>query len=651
MTDAVQLGGDVVWWPTDEIVARSNLARFMAVFGAQNLKDLQRRSIDEPERFWSAVLADLDIRFYEPYSRILDVSAGVQWPRWCIDGRLNIVGNCIDKRRDDARPAIKWEGESGSTRELSYRELAQEVCRAANALRRLGLGKGDVVALDMPMLPETAIALFAIAKIGAIVLPLFSGYGAEALTTRLDDAGAVCVITCDGYQRRGRTIALKNVVDQAVDRSPAVRHVVVVRRSGIDVDWRAGRDQWWSDIVGNESTQCESERTSAEDPLMLLYTSGTTGRPKGTVHTHCGFPVKAAQDLSHAFDLKSQDTIFWVTDIGWMMGPWELFGATIIGASIVLYEGAVDYPEPTRIWNLVERHGVSVLGVSPTLVRVLARNGDPRSALQNSALRILGSTGEPWDMKSWRWLFENVGGSRLPIINYAGGTEISGGILGGNVLTPIKPCAFSGALPGIAADVVDDSGKSVIDQVGELIIRAPWIGMSRGFWKDPERYLQTYWRQIPGVWVHGDWAFVDADGFWYILGRSDDTIKVAGKRIGPAEIESAVVQHPQIAEAAVIGIPDDLKGQAIVCFCVPSTHDPLREEDAERLVVDAFGRSFRPHRIEYVGELPKTRNGKVMRRVIRAAFLGQDEGDLSALDNPAAVAHIRSLGIAYRKGP
>ena len=305
MTDAVQLGGDVVWWPTDEIAANSNLARFMAVFGVQNLRDLQRRSIDEPERFWSAVLADLDIRFHEPYSRILDVSAGVEWPRWCIDGRLNIVDNCIDKRRDDARSAIKWEGEEGSTRELSYRELAQDVCRAANALRRLGLAKGDVVALDMPMLPETAIALFAIARIGAIVLPLFSGYGAEALTTRLDDAGAVCVITCDGYQRRGRTIALKNVVDLAVARSPAVRHVVVVRRSGIDVDWRAGRDRWWSDIVGNESTQCESERTSAEDPLMLLYSLGHDRPPEGDCSHALRLPCQSCTGLITRFRLEA----------------------------------------------------------------------------------------------------------------------------------------------------------------------------------------------------------------------------------------------------------------------------------------------------------------------------------------------------------
>ena len=629
------------------MIAASNLARFMAVFGAQDLEDLQRRSTEDPEWFWHAVIVDLDIRFYEPYSKVLDMSAGIQWPKWCVDGRLNIIHNCIDKRRDDDRPAIKWEGEDGSTLELSYRQLAQEVNRFANALRRLGVKKGDVVALFMPMLPETAIAMFAIAKIGGIVLPLFSGYGADALATRLVDSEAICLITCDGYQRRGRTIEMKKTADDAVERSPSVRHVVVVRRCGVTVGWRGERDRWWKEIVASESLECDSEQTAAEDSLMLIYTSGTTGRPKGTLHTHCGFPIKAAQDLSHGFDLKAQDTIFWVTDIGWMMGPWELFGATIIGATVVLYDGAFDYPDPERIWNLVKRHRVSVLGVSPTLIRLLMRHADRAVDLQNSALRILGSTGETWDLKSWRWFFEKVGGSCLPIINYSGGTEISGGILSGNVLTPMKPCAFAGPLPGMAADVVDESGTSVRNQVGELVIRGPWIGMSRGFWKDPERYLQTYWSKIKDVWVHGDWAAVDTQGFWYITGRSDDTIKVAGKRVGPAEVESLLVQHPGVVEAAVIGIPDELKGQAIVCFCVTSTD--IREESLTDLVVGAFGRSLRPLAINYVEELPRTRNGKVMRRVIRAAFLGEEEGDTSALENPNSVPPIRTLGIPYRR--
>ena len=377
---------------------------------------------------------------------------------------------------------------------------------------------------------------------------------------------------------------------------------------------------------------------------MLIYTSGTTGRPKGTVHTHCGFPIKAAQDLSHAFDLKPQDTIFWVSDLGWMMGPWMLTGAATIGATVVLYDGAVDHPGPERLWNIVARHDVSVLGVSPTLVRLLMRYKPPVTASQGSRLRVLGSTGEPWDDKSWRWYFENVGGSRLPVINYSGGTEISGGILGGNVLTPLKPCAFSGPLPGMDVDVVDENGDPVRDRVGELVIRKPWIGMSRGFWNDRDRYLEAYWKKIPGVWVHGDWAMVAEDGYWYITGRSDDTIKVAGKRIGPAEIESVLVQHPGVLEAAVIGVPDELKGQVLVCFCVTAEDVPFDRNSLRELLIAAFGRSLQPRAIHSVPELPRTRNGKVMRRIIRSAFLGEAEGDVSSLENPGAVAAIRALG-------
>lgn len=633
----------IVWRPTAELVAESNLARFLALHDVADLQALQRRSGDDPEWFWNAVLVQLDIEFFEPYTKVVDLSRGIERPQWCVGGRLNIVHNCIDKRAHDVRPAIKWEGEDGTARQLTYDQLARHVNQAANGLRHIGIRKGDVVAIFMPMLPETAIALFAIAKIGAVVLPLFSGYGAEAIASRLADAEAVCVVTSDGYWRRGKSVPLKSVVNDAVDRSPSVRHVIVVTRDNIDGECRPDRDIRWSDLVEKQSTDCECERTSAEDPLMLIYTSGTTGRPKATVHTHCGFPVKAGQDLLNAFDLKPTDTLFWVTDLGWMMGPWELFGATLVGSSVALYEGAVDYPDHQRLWRFVERHEVSVLGVSPTLVRMLMRHGDP-SIGEKTTLRVLGSTGEPWDTKSWWWYFEKVGRSRTPLINYAGGTEISGGILGGTVMSPIKPCAFAGPLPGIAADVVNERGESLVNEVGELAIRQPWIGMTRGFWRDDERYLQTYWSQIDGLWVHGDWARIDVDGFWYILGRSDDVVKVAGKRVGPAEIESVLTRHPQVAEAAVIGIPDHVKGNALVCFCVIVGVPPVKADTLRDLVIAAFGRSLIPKFIEYVSELPKTRNGKVMRRVIRAAFLGEKEGDLTALDNPHVVADIRRIG-------
>jgi len=379
---------------------------------------------------------------------------------------------------------------------------------------------------------------------------------------------------------------------------------------------------------------------------MIIYTSGTTGKPKGALHSHCSFPIKAAQDMAHGLDLKESDTLYWVTDMGWMMGPWEVFGATLLGATTLFYDGALDYPAPDRLWSLVDHHGVTILGVSPTLVRTLMRHGD--EWLQGhdlSTLRILGSTGEPWNPDPWRWFFEKIGQKRLPIINYSGGTEISGGIVMGNLLTPIKPCSFSGPVPGMAADVVDDDGCSVRNRVGELVIRQPWIGMTRGFWNDPQRYEQTYWSRFPNVWVHGDWAAIDDDGLWYILGRSDDTIKVAGKRVGPAEIESVLVAHPAVSEAAAIGVPDPVRGETISCFCVLKPGHQASASLAEELkdkVALHLGKPLKPNAVQFVADLPKTRNAKVMRRVIRATYLGLDTGDLSALENPQAVEGIRN---------
>jgi acetyl-CoA synthetase len=380
---------------------------------------------------------------------------------------------------------------------------------------------------------------------------------------------------------------------------------------------------------------------------MIIYTSGTTGRPKGAVHTHCGFPIKAAQDIAQCLDVHASDTMFWITDMGWMMGPWEVFGMTLLGGTMVIYDGALDFPGPDRLWSLVERHRVTVLGVSPTLIRALMRHGEaPVQRHDLSSLRIMASTGEPWNPESWLWLFETAGGGRIPIINYSGGTEVSGGLVSSNVLTPIKPCSFAGPPPGIAADVVDDQGRPVRNQVGELVVRAPWIGMTRGFWRDPERYEQTYWSRFPGVWVHGDWAAIDDDGLWYILGRSDDTIKIAGKRLGPAEVESILVEHPGVLEAAAIGVPDPAKGQALVCFCVLRPNhpgSPALASELQAMVASRLGKPLRPAAVEFVAELPKTRNSKVMRRVIRSAYLDQDPGDLSSLENPHAVEDIRAV--------
>jgi acetyl-CoA synthetase len=391
-----------------------------------------------------------------------------------------------------------------------------------------------------------------------------------------------------------------------------------------------------------------TERTSAEDPMMLIYTSGTTGKPKGAVHTHCGFPIKSAQDIWMGLDLHADETLFWMTDMGWMMGPWEVFGTLLLGATMMLYDGAPDFPGPDRVWSLVDRHKVTALGVSPTLIRALRSRGGGSDEIVRkhdlSSLRKFASTGEPWNPDPWMWLFQNVGRGKFPIINYSGGTEISGGIVMGNVLTPMKPCAFSGPLPGMAADVIDENGNSVRGQVGELAIREPWIGMTRGFWKDPDRYIETYWSRFPDVWVHGDWAAVDNDGLWYILGRSDDTIKMAGKRVGPAEVESVLVAHPQVSEAAAIGVPDSIKGEALVCFCVlkkDANGDVALAAELKESVSRDLGKALAPREVIFVGDIPKTRNAKVMRRIVRAAYLGEKLGDTSALENPASLDQIK----------
>jgi acetyl-CoA synthetase len=644
-----QFGGEIIWRPSAESIARSRLKQFMDRHGLSTLAELQRRSTEDIEWFWDAVMRELDIEFYQPYERIVDLSRGIAWPRWCVGGKLNIVHNCLDKRRDTAdarRNAIRWEGEEGNVRVLTYGKLDRDVCRLANALRALGMKKGDVAALFMPMTPETVTALFAIAKLGGIILPLFSGYGAAAVAERLRDSGAKFLFTADGFYRRGQTVLLKPIVDEALAAAPSVEHVLIYKRLGVEIPWNSDRDRWWHEAVARQSEQAATEETDAEDSLMIIYTSGTTGRPKGALHTHCGFPIKAAQDMMLGFDVKSNDVLYWVTDMGWMMGPWEVFGSTLLGATMVLYDGALDFPGPNRLWSLVERHHASILGVSPTLIRSLMRYGTkPAESHDLSSLRILGSTGEPWNPDPWLWYFHTAGKGRLPIINYSGGTETSGGLVCGNVLTPLKPCAFSGPVPGIAADVVDEEGNSVRGQVGELVVRKPWIGMTRGFWQDRERYVQTYWNRFPDVWVHGDWAAVDEDGHWYILGRSDDTIKIAGKRLGPAEVESVLVGHLAVSEAAAIGVADPLKGEALVCFCVlkPAyeASDRLREELCA-LVAAQLGKPLKPAVLKFLDDLPKTRNAKIMRRIVRAAYLNQNPGDLSALENPQSVEAVRN---------
>ncbi|MFX1369002.1 MAG: AMP-binding protein [Promethearchaeota archaeon] len=620
----------------------------MKMHHIESFDELMIRSTEDVEWFTDAVLKFLDIQFYKPYKQVIDLSKGIAWPKWCVGGKMNIVHNCLDKYMDspnEYRLALIWEGEDGKTRTMTYRELFREVNKAANALHEIGLGAGDPIGIFMPMIPEIVVALLAIAKIGGIILPLFSGFGVNAIVDRLGDAKAKAMFTVDASIRRNKTILMKPTADGAAELIPSLDHMIVLKQTDVSVQMKPGRDHWWDELISRQSDSSKTEITDAEAPVMIIYTSGTTGLAKGAVHTHCGFPVKAAQDMAFGTDLHSDEIIYWMTDMGWMMGPWLVFGALILGGTFFLFDGAPDYPGPGRIWEIVEKHKVSILGVSPTLIRLLMTHGeDPVAPHDLCSLRYFASTGEPWNPDPWMWLFEKVGKKNIPIINYSGGTEISGGIVMGNPLLPLKACAFSGPCPGIAADVYDENGKPIRNAVGELVIKAPWIGMTRGFWGNPERYEKTYWSHWPDTWVHGDFAAIDNDGLWYILGRSDDIIKVAGKRFGPAEAESVLVSHPAVVEAATIGVPHRIKLNELVAFCVLSPGSEPSEELREELkqsVATAMGKPLTPRTILFVSDLPKTRNAKVMRRMIRAAYLGEDPGDTDSLVNPEAVEEIK----------
>ena len=636
-----------VWVPSEEIKSASRLGVFLRRHDLTDYAALHLRAARDPEWFWNAVIEFFAIKFAVPYDQVLDLSAGIPWAKWCVGGKTNLVLNCLDAHMGTPTrdlTAIVWEGEDGATRSWTYAELNAATCALAGGLRELGVGRGEVVALYMPMIPEAAAAFLAIVKIGAIVLPMFSGFGASAAAERLDSSGAAAVVTVDGTHRRGRPVALKSVIDEALAEVPTVRHVVVLDLLGLDIDMKAGRDIRWRDIAMGTPETVPTEIMDAEDPVMLMYTSGTTGRPKGTVHTHCGVLVKNALDMGLCIDLGAEDRLLWMSDMGWVVGPKIVISTTLMGGTMILADGAPDYPEPDRLWRLAADHGATMLGIAATVVRTMMQYGVERVQGHDlSRLRLTLSVGEPWNAEAWLWFFEHVCGSRIPILNYSGGTEIGGAILSGTLHDPLKPCAFGGGVPGHGVAVLDENGNDIAPgEVGELALRQPSIGLTRGLWHDPERYVETYWSRFDDTWVHGDWASIDEDGLWYIHGRSDDTIKIAGKRTGPAEIEAILIESGDAIEAAAVGVPDPIKGERVVCVCVPSGVDASIDR-LEEAVVHGLGRPFRPSDIVFVSQLPKTRNQKIMRRLVRAVFTGDAPGDLSSLVNPEALEELRRV--------
>jgi acetyl-CoA synthetase len=606
------------------------VTRLMRRLDAADYGELHRISVEEPDRFWPVVIDDLGIEFSRPWDAVVDLTQGPEWATWFAGGRLNLARICLHRFAGDGE-ALVGLYEDGGRESLTWAEASHRVTQLAEALVELGVREGDRVALYMPMCPAVAVASHACAHIGAVQVPIFSGFAAPAVASRLEDSQAKVVICADWSLRRGKRIEMRATLEEA--GSHAVEHVIAWNREARE----------WPELVTRQPGSLPPVEVDSEAPYLLAYTSGTTGKPKGALLVQGGFLISIAREVAYQTDVKSGDRIHFATDMGWIMGPWTLVGGGAAGATIVFAEGAPDWPDD-RLWRLVESERVTMLGLSPTLVRALIPKGEPHVDL--SSLRALCTTGEPWNPDPYRWLFEHVGGSRAPIVNISGGTEVGACFLTTVITEPIKPVAVGFPALGQDMDVVDQSGAPVRGEVGELVCRRPWPGMTRGIWGDSERYLDTYWRRFPGVWTHGDWASIDDDGYWYLHGRSDDTLNIAGKRIGPAELESAAIASGIVAEAAAVGVPHAVKGEVAWIFCVPREGEQPDDSRVADAVAEALGKAFKPERIVWVSALPKTRSAKIVRRAVRAKAIGEDPGDLSSLENPESLEEIESLARA-----
>jgi acetyl-CoA synthetase len=651
---------DVIWKPSGQYL-KCRVTDYMQSVGISDWKELVKKSAEDTDWFWQTALDYIGLNWFKPYSQLMDKSKGFAWTRWFVGGQMNIVDNCLDyhlgsgakehpnrKRVGADHKAIIWEAEDGEARQLTYGQLNDMTCQVAVTLEKLGVKAGDAVGIYMPMVPEVVAVLMGCLKIGAVAVPVFSGFGAEALRARMADAEAKVLFTADGGKRRGKTIWIKPDVDEAAADLPGLKHVVVLERMGGTGSWTEGRDLKWSQTVAKaDANAAKTAVLEAEHPSMYLYTSGTTGKPKGTVHTHAGALASISRELGFAFDVQSNDIFFWFTDIGWMMGPWEMIGVTFWGGTMVIFEGAPNFPNPDRVWQVIEKYNVNTLGISPTAIRVLRAAGDEWvDKYEMKSLRLLGSTGEPWDQESYMWFFDKVGKKRVPIINISGGTEIVGCLIQPLPVMPLKPCTLGGPGLGMDVDVVDENGKSIRNGIGHLICRKPSPSMTKGFLKDPDRYIETYFSKWPDIWYHGDWAKVDEDGMWFLFGRSDDTIKISGKRLGPGEVESVLVEHPSVAESAVVGVPHAIKGEGIVCFVVTRPGIEGNDELAAEIikhVAHKMGGSMKPEAVHFVPALPKTRSGKIVRGSIRRKYLGESAGDTSSIENPDALEHIGTI--------
>ena len=672
---------EVVHEPSPEFVESTNVQAFMDEYDIAGYDELIARTTGDVEGveasgidwFWDTMPEYLGIDFYEPYDAVRDDSAernsasnrmqssdsgGPQFTKWYPGGEINVAHNTLDRHaaadsETRNKVACLWEGEPGEVRRVTYHDLYQQANRVANALVERGIEGGDAVGLYMPMVPEVISILYGCFKVGAIAVPIFSGFGIDATATRIADAECEVLFTGDGFYRRGNEVRLKEAADDAIEQADHVEHTIVYERFGPVADTgtpMSERGETWAEAVETRSPEFETRQLDSSAESMLLYSSGTTGKPKGIVHTHAGVGMQCAKEIYFGFDHKPADRFFWVSDIGWMMGPWTLIGNHTFGGTVVMYEGAPDHPAPDRFWETIERHGVTVFGISPTAIRALRKQGDEWVDGHNlSSLRLLGSTGEPWDPESWLWFYENVGGGEAPIMNISGGTEICGCFLMPMPNQPLKPCTLGGPGLGMAVDVVDSEGESVADahERGFLVCRDSCPSMTKSLWSGDERYIEEYWSSFtePPMWDHGDWAQKDPDGFWFLHGRADDALNVAGRKVGPAEVEGALIEHDAVNQAAAVGVPDDTTGTAVVTYVVledaEEPSDALREQ-LRGQVGEELGKPFGPREVLFVDEFPKTQSGKIVRRAISAAYQGEDLGDMSSIENPGALEGIEA---------
>ncbi|WP_440765603.1 AMP-binding protein [Natronorubrum sp. DTA7] len=657
---------EIVHEPSQAFVESTNVYEFMETYGIDDYDDLIERTTSEVDGepasgvdwFWDELVDYLDIEFYEGYDEIRDDSDGPQFTDWYPGGELNVAHNVVDRHAavDEERRnkvATIWEGEDGEVREVTYHELHRQSNQVANALKERGIETGDTVGLYMPMVPEVVSILYGCFKVGAVAVPIFSGFGVDAAATRIADSGCSVLFTGDGFYRRGKPVFLKSAADEAIEEAGHVEDTIVFDRldagdpaSKHEIPWDDDRDEWWTDAVETQDDAYESKSLGSSQESMLLYSSGTTGKPKGIVHTHAGVQMQCAKEVYFGMDLKPSDRFFWVSDIGWMMGPWTLIGTHTFGGTVFMYEGAPDHPEPDRFWEMIDRHKLTQFGISPTAIRALRKHGDDwLSGHDLSSLRLLGSTGEPWDPESWLWFYENVGGGEAPIINISGGTEICGCFLMPMPNQPLKPCTLGGPGLGMDIDIVDQQGNSVKEdhERGFLVARDSCPSMTKSLWSGDERYLKEYWSTFEDLWNHGDWAQQDEDGFWFLHGRADDALNVAGRKVGPAEVEGALIDHEAVNQAAAIGAPDETTGTAVVAYVILEDGfeetDELREE-LRAQVGEELGKPFRPREILFVDQFPKTQSGKIIRRAIEATYTGEDLGDMSSIENPEALEEL-----------